>query len=121
MFQPIIAVDFDGTITKEHNFQNFSQNDEINPHAVEVLNRLHEKGCRIILWTCREGQTLEEAKIYCNNHSIPIDYYNENVPELHFTARKVFANYYIDDLHFTKNVNFLELEKAVMKDNYFKI
>ena len=52
-----IAVDFDGTIVT-HEYPNIGK--EL-PFAVETLRQLQRDGHKIILWSVREGQLLEEA------------------------------------------------------------
>jgi hypothetical protein len=94
---PIIAVDFDGTITMEHCFPHTSPPNE---KVVEKLRKFHDMGCIIILWTCREGFLLDIAKDYCKEYNIPIDYYNENAPYVQPDMRKIFADFYIDDKGF---------------------
>lgn len=98
----ILAVDFDGTITKDNDYPHCG---EIMPGAVEYLTLLHNHGCTIILWTCRAGAALDDAVAYCKLHKIPIDYVNEDCTAVreawfgHSFSPKVFANYYIDDLN----------------------
>lgn len=123
---PIIAVDFDGTITKFNDYNGFTFEAPLKEGAQGVLQRLKAKGATIILWTCREGVKLEEARIYCEMHDIPIDYYNENVPELiaawGLSSRKVFADYYVDDLAFDKqstDFDWYEVEYEIMRDPFF--
>lgn len=99
MRKPVLAVDFDGTITRENCYPACL---ELMPGAVESLNLLHELGCTIILWTCRSGKYLEDAKQYCRDNGIPFDYANENTREALTMfggndCRKIFADYYIDD------------------------
>ena len=98
MNQSIIAVDFDGTITKDNDFPNIG---ELMPGAKEIITELHDKGCIIILWTCRCDEYLDDAIDYCEKNKIPIDYVNENVPEINgrYANPKIFAHYYIDDLN----------------------
>ena len=52
-----IAVDFDGTIV-EHRYPRIGE--EI-PFAVETLKLLQQEKHRLILWSVREGELLEEA------------------------------------------------------------
>ena len=98
-----VAVDFDGTLC-EHRFPKIGL---VYPEHFRVheLIRLHaRRGCRIILWTCREdipeGDFLTQAVNWCKEHNIPIDYVNEN-PECNFgypeKVRKIVADIYIDD------------------------
>lgn len=53
----IIAVDFDGTITEP---SSKPKTGAIREDVIDVLKRL-SKNHKLILWTCREGQDLEEA------------------------------------------------------------
>lgn len=101
----IIAIDFDGTIV-EHQFPEIGP---LMPNAKEVINRLHEQGHYIIIWTCRnmtepEHPEWTDAPIpaviaFLRNNGIHFDSINENHPAQGFwlQARKVFADIYIDD------------------------
>lgn len=53
----IIAVDFDGTIV-EHKYPAIGE--EI-PYAFVVLRELQEAGHKLILWTFRDGEYLNDA------------------------------------------------------------
>ena len=57
-----IAVDFDGTIVT-HEYPNIGKP---IPFAIETLKKLQQEGHhQLILWTCREGELLQEAIDYC--------------------------------------------------------
>lgn len=102
---PIIAVDFDGTITKENNYPHCG---ELMPGAIAALKALKSIGCTLILWTCREGDPLAAAVEHCRKAGIEFDAVNEQAPqvrELFGGARKVFANFYVDDLNVGGNIN----------------
>ncbi len=92
----IICCDFDGTIC-EHKFP------IIGKPYIEVINWLikyKKEGHQIILWTCREGQKLQEAIQWCKEQGLEFDAINENVPEmknLPYAIRKVYADIYLDD------------------------
>ena len=115
IYPPIVAVDFDGTIV-DHEFPKIGK---LKPHVVEVLQRLHSFGCRIIIWTCRDGVYLQEALKFLRTHDIPYDCVNCNIPEIDFTSNKIFANYYIDDLNLGGFPGWNEVQKAVLADRYF--
>ncbi len=124
---PIIAVDFDGTITAENDYHNFTMDAPLKRGCVEVLQKLKNKGAKIILYTCREGSDLEQAVEYCKLHNIPIDYVNENVPWLieawGNNSRKVYADYYVDDLAFDKtdfNLDWYDVEMYINYDMFFR-
>lgn len=88
----LIAVDFDGTITKHDNFPN--QNYEINPVAIKWLKRLQSDGAKIISWSCRDitPQIISELQQY----DFQFDYINED-NGLRSQNRKINADFYIDD------------------------
>ena len=110
----VVAVDFDGTITQQHDYPEIGA---INPLAKMVLPGLKKSGVVLILWTCREGQHLKDAVDFCKFHGIEFDAVNENAPNLPFsTSRKIYADIYIDDraipvdwILLTQRVNMLKL------------
>ena len=53
----LIAVDFDGTIV-EHEYPRIGKE---RPFATQTLKMLLQDGHRLVLWTNRQGKTLEEA------------------------------------------------------------
>lgn len=92
----IIAVDFDGTIV-EHRYPFIGK---IRPFAFETLEALQMKGHRLILWTHRTGQKLEEAVKFCRSHGVEFYAVNKNYPEEVWgenESRKILADIYIDD------------------------
>ena len=92
----VIAIDFDGTIV-EHRYPAIGPQ---RPFAFEVLKALQKKGHRLILWTHRTGQTLEEAVKYCKDHGLEFYAVNRNYPEEKWEtqdSRKILADLYIDD------------------------
>lgn len=72
-----IAIDFDGTL-----------HDGAYPEIGESYDRVIEKaklaqaaGCRLILWTCREGELLSEAVNWCAlQHGLDFDAINDSLP-----------------------------------------
>ncbi|HOU67617.1 MAG TPA: HAD hydrolase family protein [Paludibacteraceae bacterium] len=93
----IIAIDFDGTICRS----TFPRIEGAEIYAKEVINRLHEKGHYIIIWTCRTGQNLLDAVNWLLEEGILFDRVNdhnpENVAKYGDGGRKVYAHCYIDD------------------------
>lgn len=93
-----IAVDFDGTIV-EHRYPSIGR--EI-PFATDTLKMLIKENHRIILWTVREGNLLEEAIEWCKNKGITFYAVNRDYPEEepqnnnHF-SRKLKVDLFIDD------------------------
>lgn len=93
----IIAVDFDGTLTKG------LWPDIAEPNTVLINELIHERehGSKVILWTCRTGKYLQEAIDWCKEQGLIFDAVNQNIPELieryGEDSRKVIADIYIDD------------------------
>lgn len=93
----IIAVDFDGTLCTDC----YPKIGEANGRLIRTLKELQRVGDRIILWTCRQGQILEEALRFCGAWGLEFDAVNENLPEIirryGSDSRKIYADIYIDD------------------------
>lgn len=97
MTDKIIAVDFDGTL-----FTNAWP--EVGEPILETIDRLkkeQQNGARIILWTNRVGERLQDAILACSRYGITFDAVNDNLPDMvkffGNNCRKVFANEYWDD------------------------
>jgi len=94
----IIAVDFDGTIV-QHRYPEIGN--EI-PFATQTLKMLIDDGHRLILWSVREGQLLEDAVEWCRKRGVEFYAVNKDFPEedveknIHF-SRKLKADVWIDD------------------------
>lgn len=88
----IIAVDFDGTL---------KINDTANIGLIQRLKQAQRKGDTVILWTCREGNSLAEALLFLQRVGFRPNYVNSNCPEgirrTKCDSRKIFADVYIDD------------------------
>ena len=93
-----IAVDFDGTIV-EHRYPEIGE--EI-PFATETLKMLIKDRHRLILWSVREGELLNEAVEWCRQRGVEFYAVNRDYPEEekeknnHF-SRKLKADLFIDD------------------------
>lgn len=68
------------------------------PNAVEVLKKLNENQVKLILWTIRSGEYLQEAVNWFVEREIEIWAVNKN-PQQRFWSKspKAFAPVYIDD------------------------
>ena len=91
-----IAVDFDGTIV-EHKFPEIGKE---KTFAIQTLRQLQQEGHRIILFTSREGEELEQAVAFCRDRGLEFYAVNGNQPEDAMFPRqtaKVIADVYIDD------------------------
>ena len=93
-----IAVDFDGTIVT-HAYPAIGKP---IPFAIDTLKRLQQEDHHnIILWSCREGQLLQDAVDYCHNKGLDFYAVNSNFPDEPMddglTAHKLTADLFIDD------------------------
>lgn len=95
----IFAVDFDGTLIKGNTWPDL--NGEMNRPMIDYLNMERSRGTKVILWTNRSGQALEDAIDICKAHGLEFDAVNENLPEIIKAygndSRKISADRYIDD------------------------
>ena len=94
----IYAVDFDGTLCESE----FPGIGAPNIFLINHLIKRRKQGNKIILWTCRHGERLQEAVDWCKHHGIEFDAVNENLPETleYFEgteSRKIHADVFIDD------------------------
>ncbi len=91
----IIAVDFDGTcVTHEYPFLGKDVG------AVPTLKELVEKGHKLILWTMRSGENLDDAVKWFKDNEIELWGINENPQQAESkwsTSPKQYAQLYIDD------------------------
>lgn len=92
-----IAVDFDGTIVT-HEYPKIGV--EL-PFATATLKMLIRDHHRLILWTVREGQLLQEAVDWCKERGVEFWAINKDYPEEELDqnnySRKIKADYFIDD------------------------
>ena len=90
-----IAIDFDGTIV-EHRYPEIGR--EI-PFAIETLKRLIKDGHKLILWTVREGELLQEAVDWCSAKGVHFYKVNRywDTSGHHKYSRKIKADLFIDD------------------------
>lgn len=95
---PILAVDFDGTLVADC----FPQIGKPQWFIVEVVRQHQKQGWKLVLWTCRNGDRLQEAVDFCDQVlGLRFDAVNQNIPEVQALyggdTRKVFADLYLDD------------------------
>lgn len=91
-----IAVDFDGTIV-EHAYPRIGKE---MLFAFDTLKALQRKGHKLILWTFRDGQMLDDAVEYCRQNGVEFYAVNKSYPEEEFDlsiSRKINADLFIDD------------------------
>lgn len=96
----IIAVDFDGTLAEEINFPKWGSPKKKN---IDYVKEMKDSGNQIILWTCREGEALDNAVNWCKIQGIEFDAINENldprfqIETFGYNCRKIYADIYLDD------------------------
>ena len=95
-----IAVDFDGTIVT-HEYPRIGKE---RPFATDTLKLLSKEGHRLILWTVREGELLDEAVEWCRERGVEFyavnrDYPEETVANNNHFSRKLKVDMFIDDLN----------------------
>lgn len=88
----IIAVDYDGTLYV---------NGAVNQSLVSRMAFEQKRGNIVILWTCREGNRLQQALKELRRFGFAPNYVNCNCPQairmFGGDTRKVYADVYIDD------------------------
>lgn len=94
-----IAIDFDGTVV-EHRYPEIGR--EI-PFATETLKMLIADHHKLILWSVREGELLDEAVNWCRERGVEFYAVNRDYPEENGTennnhfSRKLKVDMFIDD------------------------
>lgn len=93
----IIAVDFDGTLCTNK----WPEIGKPNEDLIMYLQQHKRSGGKLILWTNRVEERLDEAVAWCKKFGLIFDAVNENLQDVIDTfgsdSRKVFAHEYIDD------------------------
>lgn len=118
----VIATDFDGTLC-ENKWPDIG---EPNEEIIWYLREQQAAGAKIILWTCRVGERLEEAVRWCYDQGLIFDAVNENLPEriamFGTDPRKIGADEYIDDRMSTRfKLPFVKRETGINDDIINKI
>lgn len=100
----VIAIDYDGTCTEENSFPKVGK---LRDGLKECIDMLQKNGNKVILWTCRTGDSLFEAINYLKSNGIEFDDYNSNIFYSYSKlCRKIVADVYIDDRNlFCNNIN----------------
>ena len=115
--EAIIALDFDGTVVT-HAYPEVGE----DIGAVPVLKELVAQGDKLILWTMRHDQLLEDAVAWFRKHEIPLWAVNENpTQERWTTSPKIHADLVIDDSALGCPTCFLDGERRPAADCNGKI
>lgn len=94
----IIAIDFDGTICQNK----YPDIGEPMTLSIKSIRELHQAGHFLILWTCRQGEQLNEALKWCEENGLSFHAVNDHNPDNlklfgGVGGNKVYADVYIDD------------------------
>ena len=93
----IYAVDFDGTLCANK----WPDIGEPNLPLIEFLKAEQDAGHKVILYTMREGELLDEAVDWLVGFDLWPDEINDNLKEIQEqwgnNPRKIYADVYIDD------------------------
>lgn len=109
----LIAVDYDNTITL---YAPYPHPAPLNPEAKKYLDKLHEQGYRLVLWSARVPHKYEEAYNRCINE-FGLDYLErDNDSIIHGSTGKIVANFYIDDMSIPGKLNWKKIYKFIIKN-----
>jgi len=92
---PTVAVDLDGTLAEYDGWRGEDHFGSVRPGALDALNTLRDRGCRIIIFTTR-GATNKVRK-WLEENGLPFDYINENPDQPPGSSSKPIADLYLDD------------------------
>lgn len=110
----VVAIDFDGTITKENLYPDIG---EIRPNAIEAIKKIQEHN-QCFIFTCRQGKTLQDALLFLYEKGLNIGIESRYDYEVAY-GRKPIADYYIDDRALTSDhvgeVDWYKIEKFFME------
>lgn len=121
----LIAIDFDGTIVANA----YPKIGKEQLFAFSTMKKLQAEGHRLILWTVRKGETLEDAITYCRKNGIEFYAVNQTYPEEEFDtkySRKIVADIFIDDRNIGGFIGWGKIhqlffeEELQAKDSFFK-
>jgi predicted mannosyl-3-phosphoglycerate phosphatase (HAD superfamily) len=91
----VICVDFDGTVVKHK----YPEVGEPLFGAIETLKALMDNGHKLVLWTMRSGEKLQDAVKYLESNGIKLYGINENPTQKKWTqSPKAYGHLYIDDM-----------------------
>jgi len=92
-----LAIDFDGTVVEDA----YPGIGKAKTFAFETLKKLQSEGYRLILWTYRHGQSLQDAIEFCRKNGVEFYAVNSSfegeVFDSETQSRKIDADLFIDD------------------------
>ena len=109
----IIAVAYDDTITL---YAPYPEQADLNPKAKKYLDKLHEKGYTLVLWSARDGKDYDEAYNRCINE-FGLTYLEKDSKVFkHGATGKLAAHFYIDDRCILGKLNWKKVYKFIIKN-----
>jgi hypothetical protein len=120
----VVAFDFDNTLTRGHG--DFPIPAPVIPAMLKLVRFLQKCGIYCILWTCREGKSLEMAVDLLRENGVRMDGVNSSIHvcPFEFEPRKIYAHVYVDDRNVFwhhRNTNDAELALVVFDSIMNKI
>jgi histidinol phosphatase-like enzyme len=106
----ILAIDFDGVICEN----DYPEVGKQIPNSIPVLKKLQQIGHSLILWTCRDGESLNNAIEFCKKKGLEFDAINENLDFKFKTSNKIYADVYIDDRGINGIPNWIDIYKMLV-------
>lgn len=89
-----IALDFDDTTF--HRAGSYPDVGAPIRAVIEKAIRLQKEGYKLIMWTCRDGDDLQDAVRAASKCGLTYDAINDN-PWFSTGSRKIYATIYVDD------------------------
>lgn len=90
----LIAVDFDGSIVR-HEYPRVGRPID---GAIEWMKKWSQAGAKLILWTMRDKEELDDAIQYCADNGVTFYSHNSNPMQSSWTTSpKCYAHLYVDD------------------------
>lgn len=103
----VVAIDFDGTITKDNEFP--KKIGVLRDGCKEAIDYIRENH-KVIIWTCRSGEYLKEMIKFLQANGITYDGINSDIYAK--TDRKILADIYIDDKNiFCDKVDWVKIKE----------
>ena len=109
----LIAVDYDNTITK---YKPYPELAPLDVEAKKYLDKLNEKGFKLVLWSSRIKEDYDEAYNRCINEFNMPYILRDSDEFLHGRTGKIIASYYIDELSSYGKVNWKKTYKYIIKN-----
>lgn len=116
-----LAIDFDGTIVEDA----YPGIGSPQIFAFETLKQLQNEGYRLILWTYRHGDRLQEAIDFCKKNGIEFYAVNSSFEGEVFDhatqSRKIDADLFIDDRNLGGFPGWGEIYKIIKEKIEFRV